>query len=484
MFCRRALQRIGPLARRALKPTSTNRESAPVRHMAFGVPGGSNNMMYFVLCGGGFTAALVYAYKTVSDDSVLHEDRVANMVSSEKAPAEAAPAEAAPAEAALAGERVPVEEVVAEVVTAPAEPVAETAAEPVIEVETKVAATEVPESAPTEAPTEALAVEEPSAPVTAEAVPEAASPGTMEVAALEETAPEAPAAESTEPMPDLLSAVKVLAGSPVEIAAASVGDHSLVEVIRQTERDKKGLDSTMAGLQKPDALEATEEEIVNKEASEGADVAVDKEVKPVEEVAEAEDAEALATKEVNTEETSAYSVEEKEAISIIEEPSAPTVEEVGEVDDVAPDTTSEEEASVVTAFPEEAFPVVDDITTITAEHTPGDEASVEEAATAAAEASSQETVEAALVGDKTQLAAASTGSSMEGLSTTAPESALEIPVEGVKHCLSCHSVFAEGKKVAPPAAVGEQLKGAVEFTHEAVTLEEGQTRELTVMIDQ
>lgn len=28
--------------------------------MAFGVPGGSTNMAYFVLCGGGLTAAVVY----------------------------------------------------------------------------------------------------------------------------------------------------------------------------------------------------------------------------------------------------------------------------------------------------------------------------------------------------------------------------------------------------------------------------------------
>lgn len=28
--------------------------------MAFGVPGGSSNMTYFVLCGGGLTAAVVY----------------------------------------------------------------------------------------------------------------------------------------------------------------------------------------------------------------------------------------------------------------------------------------------------------------------------------------------------------------------------------------------------------------------------------------
>lgn len=34
--------------------------AAPVRRMAFGVPAGSFNTTYFVLCGGGLTAALVY----------------------------------------------------------------------------------------------------------------------------------------------------------------------------------------------------------------------------------------------------------------------------------------------------------------------------------------------------------------------------------------------------------------------------------------
>lgn len=40
--------------------------AAPVRHMAFGIPGGSTNMTYFVLCGGGLTAAVVYVSITVS----------------------------------------------------------------------------------------------------------------------------------------------------------------------------------------------------------------------------------------------------------------------------------------------------------------------------------------------------------------------------------------------------------------------------------
>ncbi|MED6236582.1 hypothetical protein ATANTOWER_011299 [Ataeniobius toweri] len=87
MFFRRAWQRVGPLARWLIKPIS--KTTAPVRHMAFG-PGGSSNLAYVVLCGGGLTAAVVYAYKTVNGDTERYEDRLANMSSKEKAPPEPA----------------------------------------------------------------------------------------------------------------------------------------------------------------------------------------------------------------------------------------------------------------------------------------------------------------------------------------------------------------------------------------------------------
>ncbi|XP_018556499.1 protein MGARP [Lates calcarifer] len=125
MFCRRAWQRVGPLARRAFKPPSRN--TAPVRHMAFGVPGGSTNMTYFLLCGGGLTAAVVYAYKTVNGDSEHYEERLANVGSTAKASSEAAPEAAAPAaEPAPVEEAAPAADVIAESVPAPAEAVAET----------------------------------------------------------------------------------------------------------------------------------------------------------------------------------------------------------------------------------------------------------------------------------------------------------------------------------------------------------------------
>ncbi|XP_031723029.1 induced stolen tip protein TUB8-like isoform X2 [Anarrhichthys ocellatus] len=155
MFCRRALQRVGPLAWRAFEPTSRN-----VRHMAFGVPGGSSNMAYFVLCGGGLTAAVIYAYKKVGGD----------------APEVATPAaEPAPVEEAVPAPEV-VAEVVAESVPAPAEPVAEAMSE---------------EAA-------AVVVSEPAATEEAAAPPAAveAAPVTKEVAATEEMPAEAPAEES------------------------------------------------------------------------------------------------------------------------------------------------------------------------------------------------------------------------------------------------------------------------------------------------
>lgn len=55
--------------------------AAPVRHMAFGVPGGSSNMAYIVLCGGGVTAAVVYVSICSSD---LHCDQVATFLESDK----------------------------------------------------------------------------------------------------------------------------------------------------------------------------------------------------------------------------------------------------------------------------------------------------------------------------------------------------------------------------------------------------------------
>ncbi|XP_031723072.1 uncharacterized protein LOC116394250 isoform X2 [Anarrhichthys ocellatus] len=295
-------------------------------------------------------------------------------------------------------------------------------------------------------------------------------------------------------MPDLLTAVKILGGSPVEIAAASVGETSLVKAVRKMEEDGKSLDLTLEVVE-PEVLEATPEVLAKEEAEEGTLVTE-------EELQSAEaDAESPAAEELVKEETPApvaAAAEEEEAISLSEEPatSTLTVEEVGEVE-------SEDQAAVPAAAPEEAVSSTD---TSPEDAAPAEEATpAEEAITAAeaapvdettsaaetwvedaaAEASTEEAVEAlatthseaAAVVDTTQLAAASSGSDLEVLSA-----ASEAPVHEAKHCHSCHSATSAAEEVAPPAALGVQLTSeeVVDITlevREAVSLAEGQTTE-------
>ncbi|KAM7393667.1 hypothetical protein PAMP_020522 [Pampus punctatissimus] len=289
-------------------------------------------------------------------------------------------------------------------------------------------------------------------------------------------------------MPDLLTAVQILADSTVEIAAASVGETSLVKAVRQIEEDGKSLDSTPEASTDVKAEEGSEEAaVVNEEEQKSA------EVPTVEEVADTEDAGNPAVEVVIKEETSAPAAsqeEEEEAVaSLTEEPatSAPTVEEVGEVQ--AEDQAPEEAVSSTEASPEDAAPA-EEVTT-TAEDAPVEEetlvveTSVEEVeAEETLEAVSTYTERAAVVG-ATQLAAASAGSDLEVLSAAEPESTSEAPVQEAKHCHSCHSAPSTGEEVAPPAAVGGQLEvqlvseGVVDITHEAkeeVSLVEGQSK--------
>lgn len=260
-------------------------------------------------------------------------------------------------------------------------------------------------------------------------------------------------------MPDVLTAVKILAGSTV--AAASVGEKSLVNAVQPIQENGKELDST---------VEVTQPEILEDIA-----VVVDEEDQRS---AEAGAADTKDSAEVIAEETSApASAEEEEAAaSSPEEASAQTVEEVGEVE--AEEGVPDPKASPTEASPEDASPA-DEATTSTAEAsavddtspgevTPSAEPSVDEAS---AEASGEDTVEAAsthsegvAVVDTSQLAAASIDSELEVLSAAEPES--EAPVHEAKHCHSCHSAPPAAEEVVPPTAVGGKLevnKGAIHF---------------------
>ncbi|AWP06328.1 AIF-MLS domain containing protein isoform 2 [Scophthalmus maximus] len=529
--------------------------------MAFGVPGGSTNMTYFLLCGGGLTAAVVYAYKTVNGDSERYEDRLATTGS----PAEASSAEAAPEVAAPATELIPVEEAVqatealAESVPTPAEEVAEAApdVEAVSEEASEVVVTEapaepavteeaastpsaeveaVPEAAPVDAPVETPveapaaeapaveAAEAPAAEAPAAEAPAAEAPATeapaAEAPAAEAPVEEAPTAESAESLPDLLTAVKNLGSSTVEIAAASVGETSLVKAVRQMEEDGNGSDSTLEMVE-ADVLEATAK-VVSEEA---ADTVSKEELKSavasaVEDVAEAEVAEAPSIEEGMTEEMSAPAAAEEEeeleaaafppeeattsapAVGKVEEintgdrasaPDAAPVEAVASTEassedvaeevtpgkvsaeetasEAAPDDVAEEvkpgEASVEETAPDEVTPAEE--ATTTAEAAPENETSPDEM-TPAAETPVEEGEDEASAEDAAK--AVSTHSDAEAvldtaqLATASTGADLEVLSAAEPESSSetpahdtrhCHSAPSAGEDVAPPPALGEEL---------------------------
>lgn len=97
----------------------------------------------------------------------------------------------------------------------------------------------------------------------------------------------------------MLAAVTTLAGSTVEVAAASVGDGGLVKAVQEVEEDSKASDSLqeVAGTE----IQEEPEEVMVKEAAEGGTAAANQEeMKPAEEEEQeapppAEDAEGQVT---------------------------------------------------------------------------------------------------------------------------------------------------------------------------------------------
>ncbi|XP_016410984.1 protein MGARP-like isoform X1 [Sinocyclocheilus rhinocerous] len=206
MFCRATWQRLAPLARKTLTPFGN--AVFPTRQMSFGLPASGTNIAYVVLGGSSLTAALVYAYKTINSDSARYNERIAQLEARPKSEEGAVAEVASVAEAAAVVETTAAEVINAEAKQTP-EPVE--------------AATAIVEAVAADAPD----VED----VTAEAA--------------------APIAETTViSMSDLLSTVKVLAGSTAEIAAASVGDQHLVAAVRLAEENNSM--ETLNGLEVAD----------------------------------------------------------------------------------------------------------------------------------------------------------------------------------------------------------------------------------------
>ncbi|XP_016104437.1 protein MGARP isoform X2 [Sinocyclocheilus grahami] len=203
MFCRATWQRLAPLARKTLTPFGN--AVFPTRQMSFGLPASGTNIAYVVLGGSSLTAALVYAYKTIHSDSARYNERIAQL--------EARPKRAVAEVASVAEAAAVVETTAAEVINAEAE--------------------QTPE--PVEAATAIVEAVAADAPVVEDVTAEAA----------------APIAETTViSMSDLLSTVKVLAGSTAEIAAASVGDQHLVAAVRLAEENNSM--ETLNGLEVAD----------------------------------------------------------------------------------------------------------------------------------------------------------------------------------------------------------------------------------------
>ncbi|XP_038849750.1 protein MGARP-like isoform X6 [Salvelinus namaycush] len=76
-LCRTAWQRCGHLARKSAYQLS--RDVLPRRQMS-SLPGGTgDNIIYALLCGGGFAGAVAYTYSTVTTDHARFTDRIADI---------------------------------------------------------------------------------------------------------------------------------------------------------------------------------------------------------------------------------------------------------------------------------------------------------------------------------------------------------------------------------------------------------------------
>lgn len=222
-------------------------------------------------------------------------------------------------------------------------------------------------------------------------------------------------------MPDLLTSVKLLASPTVEIAAASVGERSLVDVVRQIEEEGKSTDSTV-DVAGPEIQEAPVEAVADEAAIEEAAEENKEETKVSEGDAEAPAAE----EETAVSSTAAEGDEEKTVAPPPEELAAPTEEQVGE---------AQADAALVEAqSPEE--PVT------TEEAPPADEV------TAAPDEAEEPTAEDA---EPVQLAEASAEADAEVLlaAESEPEAAVHEGESG--HCAP------PADDPAPPVAVGEVL---------------------------
>lgn len=232
-------------------------------------------------------------------------------------------------------------------------------------------------------------------------------------------------------LPDLLTSVKLLASPTVEIAAASVGERSLVDVVRQIEEEGKSTDSTV-DVAGPEIQEVPAEAVADEAAVEEAAEESKEGTKVVEGDLEGTEAPA-AEEETPASSTAAEGDEEKTVAPPPEELAAPTEEQVGEAEADA--------ARVETQSPEE--PVT------TEEAPPAEEvtAAADEVAAAPDEAEEHTAEDAGMV----QLAEASAEADAE-----VPLAAESEPEAAVHEAESCHCA-PPADHPAPPVAAEDVL---------------------------
>lgn len=240
-------------------------------------------------------------------------------------------------------------------------------------------------------------------------------------------------------VPDLLSAVKLLAGSTVEIAAASVGERSLVKVVRQIEEDGKSIESTLEAVE-PEVLESPKEVGADEAAVEAAAEDDKGELKSA--GGDAKDAEAPVAEEETPAPVMAAEDEEMTAASPSEEPttSAPTEEQSG-------NTEAEEQPPVAEAAPLEAVSPM--------EASSEDAAPTEEVTISVEEA--EEPVEGTEAVETVQLAEASSEVDAEVLSAAESESGAPVHEAKSCHCAPAAAPNPLADELAPPIAVEGEL---------------------------
>ena len=246
-------------------------------------------------------------------------------------------------------------------------------------------------------------------------------------------------------LPDLLTAVTVLASSAtVEIAAASVGEKSIVEAVRQMEENRRALQVLEPLME---VLAARKEEVdaeADGEASPDVGMPVDATANLGDtETPSAEEA-AVAESEVPLENPAIEEAAPSEKESEPEEP-AKDEEAAAEESPVNVERTRVEEGTLAEGSAVSEAEAPREVEANETGSVPEGAAPITETGHLAASA-----------------AADSDGSDVEIIPAIEPQSTSEAPVNDAEHCSSCHAPDDAEEGVAPPAELKAEVQTEVQ----------------------